>query len=205
MAIISNAVTIADAGAFSVGLGNMELIKSITASNVSSVSLVHGTSSVVLNNTYKTYLIELINIHADTNDQGFSFNFSIDSGSNYNVTKTTTNIRAVHGEDASGGTLTYRGNADLAQGTGNQPLGESSAGGNNDANLCGKIWLFDPSNTTFVKHFMYDTTNMANGDDAEHVQCAGYCNTTSAVNGWTLTVGSGTFDGIVKLYGFKDS
>ena len=63
MAIISNAVTIADAGAFSVGLGSMTLIKTLTASNAGTLSFVHGASSVVLDGTYPIYKFEFINIH----------------------------------------------------------------------------------------------------------------------------------------------
>ena len=205
MGVISNGTTLLDAGALDSGIatGAMTLIKTITANNANVIQFVHGSSNVVLDNTYLIYVFEFINLHADSNDVGFSCNFSIDGGGNYNVTKTTTNIRAIHGEDAEGATLTYRGNADLAQGTGNQPIGESSSGGNNDANLCGRLVLFDPSNTTFVKHFTYDTSNVANGDDAEYVSCAGYCNTTSAVNAFAITVSSGSWDGIIKLYGIK--
>jgi len=53
VAIISNAVTIADAGAFSVGLGSMTLIKTITlGSAAANISFVDGASSVVLDDTY---------------------------------------------------------------------------------------------------------------------------------------------------------
>ena len=63
MAIISNATTIADAGSFSVHLGAMTLIKTITASNSSTISFVHGSSSVVFDSTYPIYKFELINMN----------------------------------------------------------------------------------------------------------------------------------------------
>ena len=45
-----------DAGAFSVSLGAMTLIKTLTASSSANLSFVHGSSSVVLDNTYPIYL-----------------------------------------------------------------------------------------------------------------------------------------------------
>jgi len=205
MGVISNGTTLLDAGAIDSGVptGATTLIKTITANNANVIQFVHGSSNVVLDNTYSIYVFKFINIHADNDDVGFSFNFSIDGGGNYNLAKTTTNTRAVHGEDAGEGNLNYRTNADLAQGTGNQVLGESCKGGNNDANLCGELLLYNPSSTTFVKHFTYNISNMTQGDDAENVLCGGYINTTSAVNAFALTVGSGSWDGIIKLYGIK--
>ena len=46
MAVISNGTTIADAGAFS-GLGSLVLIKTLTASSSSDLSLVQGSSNEV--------------------------------------------------------------------------------------------------------------------------------------------------------------
>ena len=58
--------------------GAMTLIKSQTASSASTLSFVHGTSDVVLNNTYPIYLFKLINIHPSA-QAFFGFNFSIDA------------------------------------------------------------------------------------------------------------------------------
>ena len=98
MAIISNATTIADAGSFSVSLGSLTLIKSLRASNAGTLSFVHGASSVVLDGTYPIYMFKFINIHPASHTE-FTFNTSIDSGSNYNVAKTTTTTSAYHGEN----------------------------------------------------------------------------------------------------------
>ena len=58
MAVISNGTTIADAIAFSVGLGSLVHIKTVTASNDATVSFLDGTSSVVLDN-----IIPFINLN----------------------------------------------------------------------------------------------------------------------------------------------
>ena len=208
MAIISNATTIADAGAFSVGLGSMVHIKTLTASSSATLSFVHGTADVVLDSTYPIYKFEFINIHPSA-EASFSFNVSIDAGSNYNVAKTTTFFRAFHYEnDVSGSGIDYDGSVDLAQGTGYQPLGESVMSTDNDSNLAGYLTLFNPSSTTFVKHFISVTNyNSSSGAGLQfNAYIAGYGNTTSAVNAIRFQMSSGNIDaGKIKLYGIKDS
>ena len=187
--------------------GSMTLIKTITASNASTTSFVDGSSSVVFDNTYPVYMIKLINIHNDTSDKYLQFNFSADTGSNYNVTKTTTAFDAYHKEDGSASALQYEASVDLAQGTGAQRL---TAGQDNasDAAHSGTILIFNPSSTTFVKHFMSDISTIGYDGSNEynyHMFIAGYCNTTSAVDAVQFSINSGTHDGTFKLYGIKDS
>ena len=116
MAVISNATTIADAGAFSVNLGSMVLIKTLTASSSANLAFVNGASSVVLDGTYPTYMFKFINIHPATDDVFFQFNGSDDTSSHaYNITKTTTNFSAEHNEGDSVAQLGYVAGDDLAQ------------------------------------------------------------------------------------------
>ena len=187
--------------------GSMTLIKTITASNASTTSFVDGSSSVVFDNTYPVYMIKLINIHNDTSDKYLQFNFSADTGSNYNVTKTTSAFDAAHKEDGSYSVLQYEASVDLAQGTGFQRL---TAGQHNasDAAHSGTILIFNPSSTTFVKHFMSDISTVGYDGSNEYnyrMFIAGYCNTTSAVDAVQFSINSGTHDGTFKLYGIKDS
>ena len=187
--------------------GSMTLIKTITASNASTTSFVDGSSSVVFDDTYPVYVIKLINIHNDTSDKYLQFNFSADTGSNYNVTKTTTAFNAAHKEDGSYSVLQYEAGIDLAQGTGSQRL---TAGQHNaaDTGHSGTIYIFNPSSTTFVKHFMTDISTTGYDGSNEynyHTFIAGYCNTTSAVDAVQFSINSGTHDGTFKLYGIKDS
>ena len=86
--------------AASVPTGAMTLIKTLTASSSATLSFVHGTDGVVLDSTYPIYKFEFINIHPSANSQ-FTFNMSTDSGSNYNVAKTTTFFAPVHAENDS--------------------------------------------------------------------------------------------------------
>ena len=182
MAIISNAVTIADAGAFSASLGSMTLIKTITiSSDTGTVSFVDGASSVVLDDTYPIYQFDFINIHPSEDDRQLQFNMSVDTGSNYNVAKTTTYFLAQHSENNDTAQVAYNGTHDLAQGTGFQTLALAQ-GNANDEGVSGSLTLFNPSSTTFVKHFTSVTNNVANVDRSFNNTSAGYGNTTSAVD-----------------------
>ncbi len=179
--------------ASSLPTGAMTLIKEQTASSSSTISFVDGTSDVVLDSTYPIYLIKIITAHLDADDRDLRVNFTTD-GTNWNVTKTTTFFRATHKEDDSATSLDYRTGADLAQSTGDQVLGEAQDGGSGeaDANICGELWLFNPSSTTFVKHFIAKVSTNANGALAENAFIAGYGNTTSAITGVRFNTGGGS-------------
>jgi len=204
VAIISNAVTIADAGAFSVSLGSMVLIKTLTASSSGTLSFVDGSANVVLDNTYPIYKFEFINIHAGTDDTGLTVGFR-DGGSNYDATKTTSFFRATHGEDGSSGGVAYVTGADLAQSTSFQRL-DNDFGADNDQSMSGEMFLYNPSSTTFVKHFVSRTSTSRPADRANDIFMAGYCNVTAAIDAVQFKMNSGNIDaGTIKLYGIKDS
>ena len=205
MAFVSNGTTILDAGAFSASLGAMTLIKTITASSSSTVSFVHGSSSVVLDNTYPIYLFKIINTHPATDGQKITFQGSTNTGSSYGVTATTTAFDAEHSEgDAN--SFSYNTSSDLAQGTGFQPLSLNNIGNDNDQSASGELFLFNPSSTTFVKHFIYTGSSLNNGDYLSNDFVAGYFNTTSAIDAIQFKMESGNIDaGTIKLYGIKDS
>ena len=200
MGFISNGTTILDNGAFSVGLGGLVLLSEQTASASASISFTSGIDS-----TYPIYKFEFINIHASAYQANFSFNLSTDSGSNYNVTKTSTYFEAIHTEADDDAELGYRTASDLGQSTGFQIINED-AGTDNDSNLSGEMYLFNPSSTTFVKHFILNSNNTFRGNRANNAYVAGYGNTTSAVDAIQFKMDSGNIDaGTIKLYGIKDS
>ena len=179
------------------------LIKNIDASSSSTVDFVNGSSSVVLDNTYKTYLFRIINVHPSTNSGGFAVNFSIDTGSNYNVTKTTTSFVAQHQESGSGGQLGYQTGYDLSQSTSDQEITQNIYA-TDDNSGCGNLYLLNPSSTTFVKHFISETGSMFANARAWHNFVAGYCNTTSAIDAVRFKFDTGNIDsGRIALYGIK--
>ena len=206
MGVISNGTTLLDAGAIDSGVptGAMTLIKTLTASGSSTLSFVHGASSVVLDGTYKEYIFKFINIHPSGTNR-FQFNGSIDAGSNYNVVKTTTNFTSQHDEDeGETASLLYQGGDDLAQGTGFQDLmSYGNQDDDNDHSLNGTLHLFDPANTTFVKHFIASTQANIDSNYSNNGFVAGYFNNTNDIDAIRFQMTSGTFDGIIKLYGIK--
>ena len=205
MGLISDGTTIFDAGALDSGLakGAMTFIKKLTASSSGTLSFVNGASGVVLDGTYKEYLFTFNNIHAATSGAEYQFNLSIDSGSNYNVAKTSTAFESYHIEDGSGSGLVYQGNADLAQGTGDQQLFRN-LDTDNDCSYSGSLKLFNPSSTTFVKHYIARGNGFNTTPLSDDFNVAGYGNTTSAVNAIIFRMSSGNIDaGDICLYGIS--
>jgi len=184
--------------------GAMTLIKSQTASSSSTVDFVDGTSDVVLDSTYPIYVFKFINVHPANDQVDFQVNFR-DGGSSYDATKTTTMFKAYANEGDSDTHLGYDTNRDLAQATGVQPL-VFSVGNGNDESASGELWLYNPSSTTYVKHFMARTNFLYFQNYSIDTFVAGYCNVTAAIDGVQFSMSSGNIDaGTFKLYGIKDS
>jgi hypothetical protein len=179
-------------------------IKTLTASGDSTLSFVDGSSDVVLDSTYPIYLFKFINIHPASNSQRFTFQGNAAGGSGFNETMTTTHFQAEHSE---GGTsdLRYRTASDQAQGTSFQAITQQ-VGNDNDECFSGSLTLFNPSSTTFVKHFISRCQEYENSNYSQDVFTAGYFNTTSAIDEIQFKFESGNIDaGTIKLYGLKDS
>jgi hypothetical protein len=173
------------------------LISSQTASNSASLSFTSGIDS-----TYKAYKFVFVNCHPRTDGANFTFNLSTDSGSNYNVTKTTTFFIASHNEADTATEFAYITSWDLAQSTGEQFIA-TNIGGNADESCSGSITLFNPSSTTYVKHFISNLNFLRDDDNSFNGYMAGYGNTTSAINAIRFKMSSGNFDGTISLYGIK--
>ena len=183
-----------------VGGGSLNLISTQTASSSSTISFTSNIDS-----TYKEYIFKFINIHPSA-ESVFSFQADTGTNTNYNQTITSSAFRAFHREDGGENGLGYITGGDQGQGTGFQHLMESpQLGTNNDENLNGTLHIFDPSNTTFVKHFMART--LSQNDDGQPAYVldglfAGYFNTTSALTRFQFKFASGNIDsGTIKLYG----
>jgi hypothetical protein len=175
------------------------LISSQTASASASISFTTG-----LDSTYKAYKFVFVNCHPSNDDIDFEFNGSTDGGSNYNVTKTTTLFFSYHNEGDTLAELTYSTGRDLAQSTAFQDLAPS-LGNDNDESCSGSLTIFNPSSTTYVKHFisnvhLYD--HSVGG--SRNMFVAGYANTTSAINAIQFKMSAGNIDaGTIYLYGIK--
>jgi len=178
-----------------VSTGSMILLSTQTASSSASISF---TSSI--DSTYDSYVFKLINVQPATDNVILGLNFSTDGGSNYNVTKTTTFFRAFHSE-ADSTSFGYVTAEDLAQSTSDQNIMWNIGNGADEAS-CSQIQFFNPSSTTFVKHFIVRSADYAAADGAGDRFIAGYCNTTSAVDAVRFQFSSGNIaSGTFKLYG----
>ena len=185
--------------------GALVHIKTLTASSSATLSFVDGASSVVLDNTYPIYKFEFIDIHPATDNQDIQFNGSVDGGSNYNVTKTSSTFQAQHDEADSEALLQYNTDRDLAQSTSAQRF-SLQIGNDNDQSVVGTLHLFNPSSTTFVKHYIATVQGANASNYTQQLFTAGYMNTTSAVNAIQFSFQSGNIDaGQIKLYGIKDA
>ena len=203
MGLISNGTSIFDAGAMAAGIGSsMTLIKKITASSSADISFVNGSSNVVLDTTYKEYMFKFINIHP-AEAEHFTFQASTNGGSSYGVTLTSTYFHAKHDEGDSSTSLAYVAGKDLAQSTSYLRVSDSTST-DADESTSGELYLFNPSSTTFIKHFMSRSSVAATGGKDGFV--AGYFNTTSAIDAIQFKMSSGNIDsGVIKMYGLSKS
>jgi hypothetical protein len=185
----------------SLSSGSLNLITTNTIS--SGVSSSSFTSNI--DSTYDTYIFKFINIHPATDDVFFQVNFR-DGSSAFDATKTTSTFGAYHGEGGGGASVFYDTSDDLAQSTNYQNLVVDSIGNGNDESLSGEMYLFSPSSTTFVKHFIARTNIYHDGDYTFDNYIAGYCNTTTAIDGVDFKFSSGNIDsGVIKMYGLSKS
>ena len=175
---------------------SLVLISTVALSSAAAdISFTSGIAS-----TYKEYIFKIFDINIASDTEKFGFNGTTD-GTNFNVTKTSSFFRARLKENDSSALLAYYGDDDVAQGTGLQPL-QSEMGSDNDQCLAGTLHLFDPSNTTFVKHFVAITNNNTAGDGTQQGFVGGYFNTTSAITGIKFQSNTGNIDaGTIKMYG----
>ena len=178
--------------------GTMNLISTQTASSSSTISFTSGIDS-----TYDEYVFKFYNMHPATNEQNFTFQADTGTNTNYNQTITSTFFRAYHQEDDGGTALGYLTSRDQAQGTSFQPL-TVTIGNGNDECTNGTLTIFNPSNTTFVKHFISRFVDYEGGNQAVDNYCAGYFNTTTALTRFQFKFASGNIDsGVIKLYGIS--
>jgi len=205
MAVISGGTTLIDNGTLdaAVPTGSLILLSTQTASASASISFTSGIDS-----TYDSYVFKFINIHPGTDwNNWFAFQGSTNGGSTYGVTVTNTAFRPYHNEAGNQSGLSYLDSYDQAQSTAFIRLCEDTSSANADENLSGYVQIFNPSNTTFVKHYIgRSQTGVAKVGQVYSIDWhgAGYFNTTSALDAFQFKMNSGNIDdGIIKMYGVK--
>ena len=153
-----------------------------------------------IDSTYKLYIFKFLNINPATDEAFFQVQFNAAGASGYNETMTTTFFSAQNDEADSDAGLAYTAAYDQAQGTAYQYL-TRKLGNGGDESAAGTMWLFNPSNTTYVKHFYSRTNNYYYGDYTMDTFVAGYINTTTAIDDVQFKMSSGNMDGTIKMYG----
>ena len=200
MALISvsnNALSGITALPASIPTGALTLLSTQTASASATISFTTG-----LDSTYSSYIFKFINIHASNDGTNFLFQGSVDGGSNYNIAVTNTAFEAYHAEDDGAYGLAYNATRDSAQGTAFLHLNCGGLDADNDSCLGGSLQIFNPSSTTFVKHYLVNTNNVLNGYESDNSFMAGYFNNTNAIDAVQFKMSAGNIDdGIIKLYG----
>jgi hypothetical protein len=188
--------------------GAMTLIKTLTASSSSTLQFVNGSSDVVFDSTYPIYRFVWINIHCSQQSgdgEEFQFNLSADTGSNYNVSKTSSYFVATHGESGSGDSLVYGSSQDSTSATGSQVLSADNDA-DDDSSNSGELLIFNPSSTTFIKHFQSNNNYTHSNPLSINSRAGGYANTTSAIDEIKFEFSAGNIQsGTIKMYGIKDS
>ena len=177
--------------------GALTLISTQTASSSASISFTSGIDS-----TYDSYVFKFINCHPASDGQNFTFQADTGTNTNYNQTMTTTFFRSYHYEDGSTSGLGYLTSGDQAQGTSFQRLAQSGNG--NDECVAGTLQIFNPSSSTFVKHFIATMNEYHGSNISQNNFIAGYFNTTTPITRVQFKFSSGNLDsGTIKMYGIS--
>ena len=172
----------------------------LTTNTITSATAASAFTSGI-DSTYKLYIFKFYDVRPDTDNIKFAVDFSTDGGSNYGMTKTTTGFYAYHTEADDTPVLTYSTNHDLAQSADPQKVTDGVDTGEADASAAGELFLFNPSNTTYVKHF-YGTSNNKGGSTIVNNYFGGYVNSTSDVDAVQFEFESGNIaTSVIKMYG----
>jgi hypothetical protein len=201
----NNSISAVTAAA-SIPSGALVPIKTLTASSSANLSFVHGTDGVVLDNTYKKYLFTFNNMHPVNDGTSFQFQASTNGGTSYGINKVSTFFEAQHNEGDSSTALQYNTTFDRGANSTDFITLFSEIGNDADQSGSGTLHFFNPSDTTFVKHYIANTSSISNADFSRNQFIGGYFNTTSAINALKFEMRTGNIDtGKIKLYGIKDS
>jgi hypothetical protein len=186
-------------------MGRLTLIKTLTASDSSTLAFVDGASDVVFGSAYDEYMFVFTDIGPATNGGRFQFqvNATDDAGGGYDTSLiTSTSINAGHAEHVAEAELNYYADGHLAQSAAQQTL-VYNCGNAADESIAGILHIFSPSSTTYVKHFYARFGSYRSDNYTLDLYTAGYINDTTAIDEIQFKMASGNFDGVIQMYGIK--
>ena len=176
--------------------GEWTLISTLTASSSATLDFTSG-----LDSTYDEYCFKYIDLHPATDNTEIQFQGSTDGGSSYGVAITSTAFQGYNNEAGTSQNVAVYTADDLAQETGYQNL-TNNVGNANDECVSGTLYLFNPSSTTFMKHWINRSHSYSGGDFSLDGLQAGYFNTTSAIDAIQFKMTDDEIDsGTISLYG----
>jgi hypothetical protein len=179
----------------------LTLISTHTASSDATLDITSGIDS-----TYNEYQFYFVNIHPSEDWPQFHFQVNAVGASGFNENITSAAFYAFHEESGSAFgeyTFGYRTNAGQANADqAYQALVGYNVGYDNDQSASGILTLYDPSSTTYVKHFTSEGSVAVYNEIAANLFTAGYINTTSAIDEISFKFNSGNIDaGTIYMYG----
>ena len=162
----------------------------LSTTNASSSANVDITSNI--NSTYKAYMIEIINMHIATDDKTLRMQFfqggSVNTGGYDYAFQTVANNTSSTGHYQA----TNEGYIEMTYAQDNA----------NDADLSGRIFIYNPADTTFNTNCLFNLVYQVDGDNCRMADGCGRIENTTAVDGVRFYMSSGNIDsGIFKLYG----
>jgi len=178
--------------------GNLVLLSTFTSDGSDDNATFDNT---IITDAYSEYLFIFNNIHPQTDGKFFTCQFNAAGASGFNETVTTTFFQSYHKENNSSTELGYSGSDDQAQGTDFIRL-TATVGSDADQCASGTMRLYNPSSTTFVKHFTSEVCITQNGDSIMDLFVGGYINTTAAIDEIQFKFNSGQIQaGTIQVFG----
>ena len=184
-------------GTAGVSTADVVLLHDTDYSNATTAAITSG-----INSTYGEYIFKFYNINPATVETNFQFQGNANGQSGYNETITSTAFRTKHDEADSFTAVEYQTSTDQAEGTSYQSIGQNIGNGG-DESCAGELHLFNPSSSTYVKHFISRSNNYWKDQVSGEIYAGGYFNTTTAIDDIQFKMSSGNFDGTIKLWGVK--
>ena len=191
---VNDTITIADS---SLGSGGAPPF-TMDVATIDTTPTVYGIDS-----TYEEYMFVFTDVNPATDQARFGFQVNAVGESGYNETITSTAFRSAHGEDDTT-YFNYETSEDQAQGTALQSVVQYIGNGSDEC-ATGEFHLFSPSSTTYVKHFYARSISYWHNNKAGELYTAGYIDLTypPVMNEISFKMSSGTFDGVIQMYGIK--
>ncbi|MDP6586822.1 MAG: hypothetical protein QF535_19355 [Anaerolineales bacterium] len=186
-------------GVAGVSTGDVVLLSSQTASDSASI-----TFTGLMTSTYGEYIFKFYNCNPATDSQQFSFQVNATDGADFNDSAiTSTYFRSTQNEAGNSWLLSYTADKDQAEGTAFQPLSVGT-GSDTDESCAGELHIFNPSSTTYVKHFIAITNEAHSSIYTVNSNIAGYINDTTAIDDIQFKFASGNISsGTIKMWGVK--